>query len=114
MPDVVPNVARPRLEVRHEDMEVETENGPTPVGAGSEEVGLSMDTEGSGVKREAEQSVEDLEDEMAAERAAGGTQVPMTLDLFVMDDACHALGPVAWCLEQGPENARATSPELFD
>ena len=27
MPDVVPNVARPRLEVRHEDMEVETENG---------------------------------------------------------------------------------------
>ena len=23
MPDVVPNVARPRLEVRHEDMEVE-------------------------------------------------------------------------------------------
>ena len=58
MPDGVPNVARPRLEVRHEDMEVETENGPTPVGAGSEEVGLSMDTEGSGVKREAEQSVE--------------------------------------------------------
>jgi hypothetical protein len=114
MPDVVPNVARPRLEVRHEDMEVETENGPTPVGAGSEEVGLSMDTEGSGMKREAEQSVEDLEDEMAAERAAGGTQVPMTLDLFVMDDACHALGPVAWCLEQGPENARATSPELLD
>ena len=113
MPDVVPNVARPKLEVRHEDMEVETENGPTPVGAGSEEVGLSMDTEGSGMKREAEQSVEDLEDEMAAERAAGA-QVPMTLDLFVMDDACHALGPVAWCLEQGPENARATSPELFD
>ena len=113
MPDVVPNVARPRLEVRHEDMEVETENGPTPVGAGSEEVGLSMDTEGSGVKREAEQSVQDLEDEMAAERAAG-TQEPMTLDLFHMDNACHALGPVAWCLEQGPENARATSPELFD
>ena len=113
MPDVVPNVARPRLEVRHEDMEVETENGPTPVGAGSEEVGLSMDTEGSGMKREAEQSVEDLEDEMAAERAAG-TQVPMTLDLFLMDNACHAVGPVAWCLEQGPENARATSPELFD
>ena len=28
--------------------------------------------------------------------------------------SCHALGPVAWCLEQGPENARATSPELFD
>ena len=96
-PAVVPNVARPRLEARHEDMEVETENGPTPVGAGSNEVGPSMDTEGSGVKREAEQSVEDLEDEMAAERAAG-TQVPMTLDLFVMDDACHALGPVAWCL----------------
>ena len=24
------------------------------------------------------------------------------------------VGPVAWCLEQGPENARATSPELFD
>jgi len=65
------------------------------------------------VKREAEQSVEDLEDEMAAERAAG-TQVPMTLDLFVMDDACHALGPVAWCLQLGPENARTTSPELFD
>ena len=81
MPDVVPNVGRSRLEVRHEDMEVETENGPTPVGAGSDEVGLSMDTEGSGMKREAEQSVEDLEDEMAAERAAG-TQVPMTLDLF--------------------------------
>ena len=38
----------------------------------------------------------------------------MTLDLFVMDDACHALGPVAWSLEQGPENARATAPELFD
>ena len=113
MPDVVPNVARPRLEVRHEDMEVEAENGPTPVGAGSEEVGLSMDTGGSGMKREAEQSVEDLEDEMAAERAAG-TQVPMTLDLFLMDNACHAVGPVAWCLEQGPENARATSPELFD
>ena len=113
MPDVVPNVARPRLEVRHEDVEVETENGPTPVGAGSREVGLSMDTEGSGVKREAEQSVQDLEDEMAAERAAG-TQEPMTLDLFHMDNACHALGPVAWCLEQGPENARATSPELFD
>ena len=38
----------------------------------------------------------------------------MTLDLFLMDNACHAVGPVAWCLEQGPENARATSPELFD
>ena len=101
MPDVVPNVVRPRLEVRHEDMEVETENGPAPVGAGSNEVGPSMDTEGSGVKREAEQSVEDLE-------------VPMTVDLFLMDNACHAVGPVAWCLEQGPENARATSPELFD
>ena len=24
------------------------------------------------------------------------------------------LGPVAWSLEQGPENARATAPELFD
>ena len=46
MPDVVPNVVRPRLEVRHEDMEVETENGPAPVGAGSNEVGPSMDTEG--------------------------------------------------------------------
>ena len=57
--------------------------------------------------------MQDLEDEMAAERA-DGTQVPMTLDLFVMDDACHALGPVAWSLEQGPENARATAPELFD
>ena len=100
-PAVVPNVARPRLEVQ--DMEVETETGPTPVGAGSNEVGPIMDVEGSGVKREAEQSVQDLEDEMAAERASG-TQVPMTLDLFVMDDACHALGPVAWCLEQGPES----------
>ena len=49
MPDVVPNVARPRLEVRHEDMEVETENGPTPIGAGSNEIGPSMDTEGSGL-----------------------------------------------------------------
>ena len=29
-----------------------------------------------------------------------------------MDNACHALGPVAWCLEQGPENARATDAEL--
>ena len=110
-PVVVPNVARPRLEVQ--DMEVETETSPAPVGAGSDQVGPSMDTEGSGMKREAEQSVQDLEDEMAAERASG-TQVPMTLDLFVMDDACHALGPVAWSLEQGPENARATAPELFD
>ena len=110
-PAVVPNVVRPRLEV--EDMEVETETSPAPVGAGSDQVGPSMDTEGSGVKREAEQSVQDLEDEMAAERASG-TQIPMTLDLFVMDDACHALGPVAWSLEQGPEIARATAPELFD
>ena len=108
MPDVVPNVARPRLEVRHEDMEVETENDPTPVGAGSNEVGPSMDTEGSGVKREAEQPIEDLEDEMAAERAAG---TPFSYGQCM---SCHALGPVAWCLEQGPENARATSPELFD
>ena len=110
-PVVVPNVARPRLEVQ--DMEVETETSPAPVGAGSDQVGLSMDVEGSGMKREAEQSVQDLENEMAAERASG-TQIPMTLDLFVMDDACHALGPVAWSLEQGPENARATAPELFD
>ena len=67
----------------------------------------------SGVKRDAERSVEDLEAEMEADRMSG-TQEPMTIDLFFMDDACHALGPVAWCLEQGPENARATSPELFD
>ena len=72
------------------------------------EVGLSMDTEGSGVKREAEQSVQDLEDEMAAERAAG-TQEPMTLDLFHMDNACHALGPVAWCL--GTRTRECTSHE---
>ena len=31
-----------------------------------------------------------------------------------MDNACHAVAPVAWCLEQGLENARAASPELFD
>jgi len=68
-PAVVPNVARPRLEVQ--DMEVETETSPAPVGAGSDQVVPAMDTEGSGMKREAEQSVQDLEDEMAAERASG-------------------------------------------
>jgi len=77
----VPNIARPRLEVQ--DMEFETEMSPAPVGAGSDEVGPTMDIEGSGVKRDAEQSVEDLESEMAAERAAG-TSVPMTLGSF-----CH-------------------------
>ena len=101
-PVVVPNVARPRLEVQQRQARLR-----------SAQVGPTMDVEGSGVKREAEQSVQNLEDEMAAERASG-TQIPMTLDLFVMDDACHALGPVAWSLEQGPENARAAAPELFD
>ena len=36
------------------------------------------------------------------------------VDFFLMDNACHAVAPVAWCLEQGLENARAASPELFD
>eukprot|EP00435_Cladocopium_sp_Y103_P028761 s4770_g7.t1 len=43
-----------------------------------------------------------------------GTPVPMTLDLFVADNACDTLGPVEWFLEQGPEKARVTSPEVFD
>jgi hypothetical protein len=41
-PAVVPNIARPRLEVQ--DMEFETEMSPAPVGAGSNEVGPTMDT----------------------------------------------------------------------
>ena len=46
-----------------------------------------MDVEGSDVKREAEQSVQDLEDEMAAERAS---EAPIhDFNLFVIDDACH-------------------------
>ena len=42
------------------------------------------------------------------------TLVPMTIDPFLMDDACHAFGPDEWCLEHGPENARATDPGVFD
>ena len=132
-PSVEPSGVRLRRESEVEDMEVE--HGPTPVGVGGKPTPLGFDiaqnvggrstrmgvdiaepganVTSPGVKRDAERSVEDLEAEMEADRMSG-TQEPMTIDLFFMDDACHALGPVAWCLEQGPENARATSPELFD
>eukprot|EP00435_Cladocopium_sp_Y103_P008660 s3819_g2.t1 len=110
LPEVV-HESRPRLEVRYEDME--TEESPAPFGAGSSEVDQAMDVQGSGAKREAERSVEDLEAEMETERASG-TPVPMTLDLFVADNACDTVGPVEWFLEQGPEKAKVTSPEVFD
>ena len=132
-PSVEPSGVRFRREAETEDMEVEVD--PTPVGVGgkptpvgfdiaqnvggrSTRMGVDIAEPGAnvtspGVKRDAERSVEDLEAEMEADRMSG-TQEPMTIDLFFMDDACHALGPVAWCLEHGPENARATSPELFD
>ena len=103
--------ARSSPQVEYEDME--TEQDPTPVGEGSRDVVSDMDVAGTGVKRDAEQSIEDLEAEIEADRQSG-TPVPMTLDLFLMDNACQALGPVEWCLEQGPENAQATTPELFD
>ena len=122
--EVHPSVEHPgvrlRREVETEDMEIEQD--PTPVGVGGRSTPTGVDiaqhvpgtsVTSSGVKRDAERSVEDLEAEMEADRMSG-TQEPMTIDLFFMDDACHALGPVAWCLEQGPENARATGPELFD
>ena len=38
----------------------------------------------------------------------------MTLDLFLVDNACQSVGPVLWSLEAGPERAVATGPELFD
>ena len=119
-PSVEPSGVRLRREAEVEDIEIETD--PTPVGVGGSPTPVGIDiahevpdtSVGSPrVKRDAERSIEDLEAEMEADRVSG-TQIPMTVDLFLMDDACHALGPVAWCLEQGPENARATTPELFD
>ena len=64
-----------------------------------------------GVKRNSDVPVEDLEHEMEEERARIR---PRTLDLFLMDDACESLGPAEWCLEQGPENAKATSSAFYD
>ena len=100
-----------RHEVETEDMEVEID--PAPVGVGFDYGVSDANVVGSRVKRDAERSIEDIEAEIEADRASG-TPVPMTIDLFLMDDVCQALGPVAWYLEQGLENARARTPELFD
>ena len=64
-----------------------------------------------GMKRNSDVPVEDLEHEMEEERARIR---PRTLDLFLMDDACESLGPTEWCLEQGPEQAKATSSAFYD
>ena len=102
---------RERLQVRFEDMEVDTERDPAPAG-GSGEGQVEMDVEDTGrTKRLAEQPVEELEAEMEREKAFGQ---PMTLDLLLMDDASQSVGPVLWSREAGPERAIATSPELFD
>ena len=81
-------VSRERLQVHFEDMEVDTEQDPAPAG-GSREGQVEMDVEETGgIKREAEQPVEELEAEMERERASGQ---PMTLDLLLMDDACQCM-----------------------
>ena len=104
-------VSRERLQVYFEDMEIDIEQDPALAG-GSREGQVEMDVEETGgTKRDAEQPVEELEAEMERERASGQ---PMTLDLFLMDNACQSVGPVLWSLEAGPERAVATGPELFD
>eukprot|EP00435_Cladocopium_sp_Y103_P006580 s1858_g2.t1 len=111
VPEGVPEV-RPRMSVQFEDMEVD--EAPAPAGVGSGEVEMHVEGSGvedQGVKREAEQSVEDLEAEMDEERASGR---PMTLDLFLADNACDSLGPVEWLIEHGPERTAVTGPDLYD
>eukprot|EP00435_Cladocopium_sp_Y103_P052534 s367_g16.t1 len=111
VPEGVPE-SRPRMSVQFGDMEVD--EAPAPAGVGSGEVEMHVEGSGvedQGVKREADQSVEDLEAEMNEERASGR---PMTLDLFLADNACDSLGPVEWLIEHGPERTAVTGPDLYD
>eukprot|EP00435_Cladocopium_sp_Y103_P004375 s6527_g1.t1 len=106
---------RERLHVRVEDMEIDTEVDPAPAG-GAGEGQVDMDVgDRDRTKREADQSVEDLEAEMEAERSeARASGQPMTLDLLLMDDACHSIGSVLTSIEEGPEKCLVTGPGLFD
>ena len=90
-----------RHEAEIEDMEVETD--PTPVGVGSNQGVSDTNVEGSGVKRDAERSIADLEAEMEADLASG----TMIIDLFLMDDACQC--PRTSCMVFGTRTRECTS-----